>query len=257
MIVRHAKQGVRTAVLVGLVLALTACKEDLYTALPERDANEMVAVLAAQGISSSRSRDKDGAYALQVESADVPAAITILRDQGFPREPFQTLGDVFSADGAFSTPFEQHSRYLHAMNQELSATISAIDGVRSARVLVTAPQRERFDQEEPRATAAVAIHYEAGQDIQSKLPSIKTLVAHALPNLNYDDVAVALFEAGGPVVDTSPSAGAGAGTAAMSVLPGSGGIVVTLLKDRLFMLVAAVAAAFAAFLYVQRRSGGS
>lgn len=93
-------------------LSLGACKEDLYSGLDEREVNEMVAVLAAAGIEPSRKRDKDGAYALRVESADVPGAITILREAGYPGESFQTLGDVFSAEGVFGTPFEQHARYI-------------------------------------------------------------------------------------------------------------------------------------------------
>jgi type III secretion protein J len=251
------RKTVWTPLLLVAALLLSACKEDLYTALPEREANEMVAVLAAQGIVSSRERDQDGAYALRVEAADVPAAITVLRDQGYPREAFQTLGDVFNTDGAFSTPFEQHSRYLHAMNQELSATITAIDGIRSARVLVTAPQRERFDREPPRATAAVAIHYEAGQDIRAMLPQIKTLIAHALPNLDYDDVAVALFEAGGPAVDTSPASRVADGTTAMSLFAGSGETLRALLNDRLFIVIASLFLVFAVISLLQARGGKS
>ncbi|WP_299285074.1 type III secretion system inner membrane ring lipoprotein SctJ [uncultured Tateyamaria sp.] len=199
-------QTARTGAVVGLCLILGACKEDVYSNLAEREVNEMVAVLSASGIVPSRQRDKDGAYALRVESADVPAAITLLRNAGYPRETFQSLGEVFNAEGVFGTPFEQHARYIHAMNQELSSTITAIDGIRSAKVLVTAPPRGRFDREAPRATASVAIHHENGEDVRSNMSSIKMLVAHALPNLDYDDVAVALFEAGGPVATPAQAA---------------------------------------------------
>ncbi|MEM7526940.1 MAG: type III secretion inner membrane ring lipoprotein SctJ [Pseudomonadota bacterium] len=184
----------------ALVLLVAACKQDVYSGLDEHQVNEMVAVLASHGIEARRDRDKDGTFVLQVSDAEVAPAITLLREAGLPRVTFETLGEVFSAGGVFGTPFEQHARYVHAMNQELSATITAIDGIRFAKVLVTAPQKGRFDQEAPPATASVAIHYERGRDVRSQLSSIKMLVAHALPNLDYDDVAVAIFEAGGPVV---------------------------------------------------------
>lgn len=200
MIGRSPRKGAFTVLAAGLCLTLAGCKEDVYTGLAEREVNEMVAVLAAADITPSRKRDKDGAYALRVEAADVPAAITVLREAGYPRESFQSLGDVFGAEGVFGTPFEQHARYLHAMNEELSATVSAIDGIRFAKVLVTAPPKGRFDRDAPRAKASVTIHHESGRDIRAHLSSIKLIVAHALPNLRYDDVAVALFEAGGPVV---------------------------------------------------------
>ena len=187
-----------------ICVALTACKEEVYSDINEREANEMVAVLAAAAINPKRRRDNDGVYTLLVEAADVPAAITILRDAGYPRESFESLGDVFEGDGVFGTPFEQHARYIHAMNQELSATITSIDGVRSAKVLVTAPPKGRFDTETPRATASVVIHHETGFDPRPELSTIKEIVAHALPNLDYEDVATASFAAGGP--GSSPKA---------------------------------------------------
>ncbi len=254
---RVAGRSAWLATVAALCLTLSACKEDVYTGLAEREANEMVAVLSAAGITPSRKKDKDGVYALRVEAAEVPAAITVLREAGYPREAFQSLGEVFNSEGVFGTPFEQHARFIHAMNQELSATITAIDGIRSAKVLVTAPPRGRFDREAPRATASVAIHYEIGQDIRSSLSSIKMLVAHALPNLDYDDVAVALFEAGGPVVASptqAPEATPGEHAKAASVAPPPEEQVGTAVAwERLGMLVFVLAPFGVIFLLHSRR----
>lgn len=187
-------------VIVAAALTLMGCKEVLYSDLDENQANEMVSALAASGISASRERDKKGIYSVLVEPEHVATSVTLLKNQGLPRERFETLGQVFSADGIVGTPFEQQARYLHAMNQELSHTVTSIGGIRSARVLVTAPPRGRYDQEPPAASASVVIHHEPDFQKSEYVSVIKTIVAHSLPNLSYDSVAVAMFPAGGPAI---------------------------------------------------------
>ncbi|MEL6839951.1 MAG: type III secretion inner membrane ring lipoprotein SctJ [Pseudomonadota bacterium] len=182
------------------VLSLSACKEVLYSDLEEREANEMVAVLAAEGIAASRARDKKGIYEISVESVDIPAAVTLLKRANLPHEKFMSFGDVFSSEGIIATPFEQHARYIHALNQELSGTLTALDHIRSARVLITSPPQGRYDRTPPKATASVTIEYPPGADLSRHVSAIKSIVSHAVPNLDYDDVAVAMFAAGGPSI---------------------------------------------------------
>jgi len=179
--------------LIGALL-LAGCKETLYSNLDERQANEMVAVLAVSNIESWRSRDKKNIYEISVDRSDVAQSILVLKNQGLPRESFLSLGDVFSADGIIGTPFEQHARFIHAMNQELSRTISEIPGVRSARVFVTSPPKTRYERTDPPASASVAIRYDTSFDPGVQVSKIKMIVAHSLKNLNYDDVVVALFK---------------------------------------------------------------
>ncbi|WP_296428268.1 type III secretion system inner membrane ring lipoprotein SctJ [Yoonia sp.] len=183
-----------------LALALGGCKEVLYSELAEREANEMVAVLASEGIGASRERDKKGIYTISVESVDIAAAVTLLRAANLPQEKFESFGDVFSAEGIISTPFEQQARYVYALNQELSHTLTSLDGIRTARVLITSPPQGRYDRTPPPATASVTIEHPRDVDITKQVSTIKSIVAHAVPNLDYDDVAVALFAAGGPIM---------------------------------------------------------
>ncbi|MEL6639704.1 MAG: type III secretion inner membrane ring lipoprotein SctJ [Pseudomonadota bacterium] len=185
------------------LLAVSGCKEVLFSNLDEIQANEMVAVLAVAGIGSSRERDKDQSYSVLVEGAHVATATTILRNEGFPRKNYESLGDVFSAQGIVGTPFEQQARYVHAMNQELSHTISTIHGIQSARVLVTAPVRDRYAREDPKATASVTINYEPSFDAEHNVSRIKMIVAHSMSNLAYDDVALALFPTATPTVQVT------------------------------------------------------
>jgi len=189
----------------GIVLPLAffllaACKETLYSDLQEVDANEMVSVLEASGVSTSRKRDKKGIYEVLVESDMVAVAVTILRKEGLPREGFKSIGDIFSTEGVVTTPFAEKARFIYALNEELSGTISAIKGVNRARVLITISSPEsRFSREVIPSRASVTIQYEDGFDQGQFIPAIKTLVSHSVPNLEYEGVVVVLFPAGGSV----------------------------------------------------------
>jgi type III secretion protein J len=188
----------RLALLLVLALGVSGCKEVLYSGLTENEANEMVAILAASGVEASRSRDKKGIYELSVAGEDVAASVVILGERGYPKQQFETLGEVFSADGIIGTPFEQNARFIHAMNEELSHTISSIAGIREARVLITAPTKGRYDRTAPPASASVTIQHEAWFDPAESTSKIKQIVAYSVANLDYDNVAVLAFPVGSP-----------------------------------------------------------
>jgi type III secretion protein J len=205
------------ALLFGL-LFMSGCKEVLYSELSENDANEMVAVLDAGGISAGRVRSKDGIYEITVDGALIASAVTLLQASGYPKQHFESLGDVFAGDELVGSPFNERARFMHAMNEELSRTISEIDSVRSARVQIMIPAQDKYDPTPKAATASVAIMYDERRDLSSLVPVIKTLVAHSVPDLAYDDVAVALF----PVVEPRSAVAQDAGaephaTRAMSI----------------------------------------
>jgi hypothetical protein len=58
--------GVRAAALLAVVL-LAGCKQELYSGLDERDANQIVAVLLDHGLAAERRRQKAGDMAVYVE----------------------------------------------------------------------------------------------------------------------------------------------------------------------------------------------
>lgn len=179
----------------AIVVLVSGCKEVLYSELTEVDANEMVAVLAAENVIASRARNKDGVYEVLVKAQEVAIATVILKGSGLPRKNFVSLGDVFSSSGIIGTPFEQHARYIHAMNQELSQTMTEIEGIESARVSVNAPLQSRTNREVSASTASVTLNYEPDFDIESNISKIKQIISHSLPNLPYDNVAVVFFPA--------------------------------------------------------------
>ncbi len=120
-------------------LALAGCKTDLYTKLNEREANEMVALLLGNGIDASRAVAKDGTSIVRVDEKRLAQAIELLRAGGYPRQTFTNMGEVFKTSGLIASPTEERARFVYALSEELSRTISDIDGVLSARIHVVLP----------------------------------------------------------------------------------------------------------------------
>ena len=203
-------------ILFAFLLMLAGCKEVVHSNLTEREANEIVAVLYSQGISASKDSQKDGIYSVSVPQAEFGAAIAMLANAGLPRESYRTIGDVFPDDSVVGTPFEERARFAYALSQELSRTLTEIDGVQYARVHVVIPEKERFQDTVQPSKASIAIYHRADFDPSAHVPQMKQLVTYAVPNLVYDDVSVSLFPAGGVsdvvISEPTPALSAGAST---------------------------------------------
>ncbi|MEL7428648.1 MAG: hypothetical protein AAFN43_01490, partial [Pseudomonadota bacterium] len=80
------------------------------------------------------------------------------------------------------------------LNQELSDSISRIDGVVSARVHLMVPETSPFEKNRTPPRASVFIYQEKGVQLREQLPVIKNLIVNSLENLEYANVEVALFD---------------------------------------------------------------
>lgn len=180
------------AVLVGL---LAGCSEqEVYAQLSERQANEMVAALRSAGIEADKTLH-DGRYAVVTRRSDFAAAVRTLNAQGYPREPFDSIGKVFKREGFVSTPLEERARLVHAMSQEISNTLASIDGVVTARVHLVVPERNPLVDKPQAAAASVFIKHRPDRDLSGQTSQIKALVVNSVEGLAYDRVTVALFPA--------------------------------------------------------------
>ncbi|WP_426441414.1 type III secretion system inner membrane ring lipoprotein SctJ [Bradyrhizobium genosp. P] len=188
----------KQAVILLVLFTLTGCerKIELYHNLPARDANEMLALLMRHGIDAERIADHGGAASLVIPTKDVPDAMNVLDSAGWPRDRFSDLGTLFKKEGLISSPTEERVRFVYGTTQELSETLSRIDGVLNARVHSVLPESESDDRlPGTPPTAAVLIRYMAGAPIDQAVPKIKELVANSLKGVSYDRVSVTLVEA--------------------------------------------------------------
>ncbi|WP_245419781.1 type III secretion system inner membrane ring lipoprotein SctJ [Phyllobacterium salinisoli] len=182
--------AIRWMIIAAAAILLQACKAELYSNLGEREANMMVATLLANGISASRTVQKDGKLTVTVEKSQFAQAVNILSEAGLPKEQFATIGSVFKQEGLVASPVQERAQMIYALSEELSRTVSEIDGVLSARVHVVLPGNDPLQRNAVPASASVFIRHEPNLDINALIPQIKTLVANGIAGLTYEKVSV-------------------------------------------------------------------
>ena len=177
-----------------LAVAVAGCgKTELYSRLDEQEGNEMLALLLQHNISSEKQAEKESRVSLHVSSDKIPAAMELLRKNGYPKDKFSTIEDLFKADKLIASPYEDRTRYVYGLSQELADTLSRVDGVMTARVHIVMPVE---DVEDPRiASAAVFLKHNPNYDLHGQIPQIKSIVASGIEGLDYESVNVALFPA--------------------------------------------------------------
>ena len=180
----------------GLCLLLAACgKAELYTKMTEPQVNEMIAVLQSAGVEAGKESTGETGWTLTTAKGDFSRAIEVLHAQGYPREEFASLCTVFKKEGFVSSPTEEQARLTCAKSQELSQTISGIDGVLQARVHLALPEEKPMSDEVQPSSASVAIKYRPGANIDAQVGKIKALVTNSIKGMKYENVSVATFAA--------------------------------------------------------------
>lgn len=173
---------------------LAACGQtELYSDLSERDVNEMLAALRGAGIEASKKPAEDSRWSLLVADDHFVPAVQTLSGQGYPRDEFADMGELFQKQGFISTPLEERARYIYGLSQELSETISAIDGVIMARVHLAMPETDPLAETLRPSSASVFIKHRPGVNLTDATTQIKGLVVNSVEGLSYDNVTVALF----------------------------------------------------------------
>jgi type III secretion protein J len=174
---------------------IVGCNEILYSNLQEKEINEMMAILLRKGIACQKAAGLEESWNLMVEAGEMARAIEILKVNGYPKEAFVSMGEVFKKEGLVSSPLEERIRFIHALSQEVSDTISRIDGILSCKVHVVLPKNDPLAEKLVPSSASVFIKHKAGADLDSQILKIKELVVNSIEGLDYKKVSLALFPA--------------------------------------------------------------
>ena len=180
---------------------LAGCDKEvaLHSQLEERQANLVMAALLDGGIPCRKAPGDEGAWNVTISESDFAAAANLLERKGLPRRSYQGVAEVFKKTGMVSSPSEERIRFMDALAQDLSRTISGIDGVVDARVHVVLPENDPFAKNALPSSAAVAIRSRWNADISDLVPSIKNLVKNSIEGLKYEKIAVTVFRDSPPV----------------------------------------------------------
>ena len=181
--------------------ALAGCDKEvpIHSGLVERQANLVMAALLGEGIEAHKVAGEENTWNVTIMEGDFARAANLLEQKGLPRRDFNGVGETFKKTGMVSSPTEERIRFMDALAQDLSRTISGIDGVVDARVHLVLPENDPFAKNVLPSSAAVAIRSRWDSDLRDRVPSIKALVQNAIEGLKYDKITVTIFR------DTPPN----------------------------------------------------
>ena len=186
---------IRFLAVAAAMLFAAGCDEltALYSGLEERQANGVMAALMENGIPCHKQAGDEGKFALMIPESQFAVAMGILESRGLPRRQYQGVAESFRKTGMVSSPSEERIRFMDALAQDISRTISQIEGVVDARVHVVLPQNDPFAKNVKPSSAAVSIRHRHDVDMADFVPQIKSLVRNAIEGLDYGKITVTLF----------------------------------------------------------------
>lgn len=219
----------------ALPLTLAGCGEqDLYSKLSEGEANEVVAALGQADIpASKREAGKEG-WSVAVDPDNFSRSVEVLKAKGLPRDNYASLGQIFEKKGFVSSPVEERARLMYGLSQELSRTVSEIDGVVEARVHLAIPEADPLSDKVKPSSAAVFVKYQPGFDLRAETGAIKALVTNSIEGLSYDRVSVVMVpsQAARDEEGTALEGTGSLATAGVLGLLGLGGLAAVFLRGR-------------------------
>ena len=174
---------------IGLVQwAMTPNYKPLFGSLSGEDTNQVITALEANGI-EYRMDNRSGTLA--VASDQVHRARLLLASEGFPREDGLGFETLYQEQEIGVSSFMEQARYHRSLEQELSRTMTAMQGVRAARVHVAVSKQSAFLRQREQPAASVMLQLTPGRTLSARqLAGVIHLVASSVPNLQAEQVSV-------------------------------------------------------------------
>jgi flagellar M-ring protein FliF len=181
-----------TLVLLGglIGVALWSSRPDyslLYGKLDEGEAAKVIAALDEAKVPYEISR---GGGAIMVPSDKVYQVRMQMAGKGIPRG--EGVGfEIFDKPTFGISDFVQRANYTRAVQGELARTISQLDEVESARVMLVMPENRLLTDAQRKPTASVFVRVKGGSQLPvSSVNSIRFLVANSVEGLQVNNVSV-------------------------------------------------------------------
>jgi type III secretion protein J len=237
---------------------LTACDEDVLTGLDQRDARDAQVLLERAGVRATVTGEKGDVFKIAVDEADHSRAIELLTDAGLPRLQHSTIADLFPGGGFLVTPLEQKARMTYAVEQQLAETLSALDGVASARVHIVLPEDNGRGLIKEKARASALLQYRPGSDLADIEMKSRSLLLNGVRGLAYEDVSVVVspWSEIGAAAGVSPAVAPAEKTSALAAIAAETHGLASLVNYRTASIVGSALLALAAglvLLFPRRR----
>ena len=160
----------------------------LFNGLAAKESSEIVAVLQQSDIDYKLNHSTG---AVMVPASKVQSLKLKLAAEGLPKSVSPGM-EMLSEDQGFGTSqFVERARYQHALEEELSRSIAAINNVRSARVHLAVPKQSVFVRNRKPPSASVVLNLYAGRRLEpNQVAAITHMVASSVPDMTNSDITV-------------------------------------------------------------------
>lgn len=161
----------------------------LYTNLTTDDSALIVKELSAMSIPFDVAQ---GGEQVSVKGEDVLKIRMALAQKGLPRQGSIVGYEIFDKEAALGTSnFVLNVNLMRALEGELGRTVSALDGVKSARVHLVLPKRDLFRRTDVEPSASVTLTLSSGKQIsKEEVAAVRHMVGAAVPGLKPSRVNV-------------------------------------------------------------------
>ncbi|MEX3956748.1 type III secretion system inner membrane ring lipoprotein SctJ [Trinickia sp. EG282A] len=248
---RHLELGC----IVLAVSLLGGCKIELYSNLPEGEANTMLALLLLRHIDAEKEILKHDTATILVDKSQFVNAIELLRQNGLPRASVVTVQDLFPSGQLVSSPAQEQAKIVFLKEQALVNMLRGIDGVIDAEVAIAeSPSPNRYDP--PIPSASVFIKYSPDRNLEGRETDIRSLVLKGVPGLSPANISVVMQRADYRYLPGAPHETAAVSETAPARAPAAprrGGWFAILLV--MATALAGAAAAASVWLFRRRRTG--
>ena len=183
--------GAASVVLVALIVIGSVSSEKNLVALGTKLQTKDFAAITAKLTDAGYYFQTSDAHSVYIRPEKRNEILMILaQDDLLPRGiPGYELFDI---DNWSETQFEKDIKKQRALMGEVSRTLETLHSIDQAKVLISFPPDELFEDKVLPVTAAVQLHYTAGYERlkRKEVEGIETLVARAVPGLSKDNISI-------------------------------------------------------------------
>lgn len=183
--------GIALSVAVGIAVVLWSQADSydlLFSGMENEDATEILATLDQMGIDYSVETESG---AIMVPADKVRSLKLKLAAQGLPRTKSSGY-EILDKETNFGTSKNiELMRFQRALEGEIAKTVSTIQNVKSARVLLALPKQSVFVRKRKKPSASVIVSLFRGRTLEKgQIEAIVHLVASSVPMMESAQVTV-------------------------------------------------------------------
>jgi len=177
------------ALIVGIILwSQSTSYTLLFGSVDAKDMNEIVQTLEQEGVDYKIDQGSGG---ILVPSEMVHSMRLKLAAAGYPKQAATGYQILDVEQGFGISQFKETTRYHRALEGELAKSVSSINSVKSARVMLGLPKRSVFVRKQQKPSASVVVKLYPGRSLnEEQVSAIVYLVASSIPNMEAKSVTV-------------------------------------------------------------------